>query len=87
MRSAGERPGGVAKQREGARTQQEAPSLPPISSQHGGACAARREYHSEWAHIISPRIEDTAEEMKGAVVKIHSVHVVRTLFLWVIFFF
>lgn len=76
MQSTGERPGGVAKQREGARTQQEAPSLLPISSQHGGA-----EHHSEWARIISLRLQDTAEEMKVVVVKTHSVHAVKRLFL------
>lgn len=52
-----------------------------LAASMGGACAARRESHSEWARIISLRLQDTAEEMKVAVVKIHSVHAVKRLFL------
>lgn len=84
MQSTGERPGGVAKQREGARTQQEAPSLLPISSQHGGrvqgeGALVRRGVSTTPSGLAS--FQHTADQMKVVVVKIHSAHAVKRLFL------
>lgn len=60
--SVGKRPGGAAKQKEDAKTQQEAPSLPSISRQHGvwgeeWVCGG---WNTRKVHLISSKRQRSA---------------------------